>query len=284
MHQEYPEPGAADNVPRTGAAECCQPSAPAGAPKERSVALRPGVLMPDWSAVRDDSARTALSAIFDLIGVGRQKWSHLGATEDRVWRTVIERFAALGRAPGASEVASAAGLSPGVVAAELAKLRARDVVVLDGDARIAGAYPFTERHTGHNVVLCGKTLRAMCAIDALGIGAMFGADTKIASSCRHCGAGVQVETRAAGTALAAVAPETAVVWAGLHYADGCSATSLCTVLAYFCSDEHLAAWRRRDSRGETGFRLSMDEALQVGRAIFSPILRVECGDKDREAS
>lgn len=273
MHQEDPKPGVADNIPTTAAAECCRASARSGAPKERSVLLRPGVMMPDWSVVRDDSARTALSAIFELIGVGRQKWSGLGATEDRVWRAVIELFAALGRAPVATEIADAAGLSPNVVANELNRLRARDVVVLDGDAHITGAYPFTERSTGHSVVLRGKTLTAMCAIDALGVGAMFGADTKIASSCRYCGGQIHVKTQTAGTTLAAVAPETAVVWSGLHYADGCSATSLCTVLAFFCSDSHLSAWRAGEGAGQSGSRLSMSAALQVGKAIFMPILR-----------
>lgn len=273
MHLKNPGPGIAADVPKTEAVECCGPSVRSGVPGERSVLLRPGVMMPDWSVVRDDSARTALSAIFELIGVGRQKWSGLGVTEDRVWRTVIEQFAALGRAPVATEIAEAAGLSHDVVADELTKLRARDVVVLDGDARIAGAYPFTERSTGHRVVLRGKTLTAMCAIDALGVGAMFGADTQIASSCRYCGAAIHVETRTAGTTLAAVAPETAVVWSGLHYADGCSATSLCTVLAFFCSENHLAAWRVGEGAGHIGMCLSLGAALQVGKAIFVPILQ-----------
>jgi len=229
--------------------------------------------MPDWSVVRDDTERTALSGIFVLIGVGKQKWSGLRAAEDRAWRAVIELFAALGRAPVATEIADAAGLLPDVVAQELIKLRARDVVVLDGDGRIIGAYPFTEWSTRHSVVPRGKTLSAMCAVDALGVGVMFGADTKIASSCRYCGAAIRVEAWADGTAIASVAPETAVVWPGLHYADGCSATSLCTVLAFFCSEEHLTAWRAGERAGHAGFGLSMDAGLHVGKAIFAPILR-----------
>jgi hypothetical protein len=230
-------------------------------------------MMPDWSAVRDNTARASLSAIFGLIGVAQQKWSGLSATEDKVWRTVIELFAVQGRAPLASEIADGAKLSREQVADELVKLHARDVLVLDGDGRITGAYPFTERHTEHRVALGGKSLTAMCAIDALGVGAMFNADTEIASSCRHCAAAIHVKTCAGGTAIASSTSETAVVWAGLHYAEGCSATSLCTVLAFFCCEEHLAAWRAGEPVGHTGFCLSLDAALQVGRAIFVPILR-----------
>lgn len=241
--------------------------------RERAVLLRPGVTIPDWSVVQDGSAGMTLSAIFELIGVGRRKWSSLGEMEDRVWRSVIELFAEFGRAPLAAEIAGAIRLPQAVVADALTELGARDVVVLDDAGRIVGAYPFTERPTGHRVRLRGKTLTAMCAIDALGIGAMFSTDTDIESSCRHCGTAIRVNTRAAGAVLANTEPTTAIVWAGLHYAGGCSATSLCTVLAFFCSEEHLAAWRASASAGQSGHRLSMNEALQVGKAIFMPILR-----------
>ncbi len=273
MHQEgQPQEATAESLVAESARRCGA-SDRIDAPNERAVILRPGVMMPDWSVVRDDVARTALSAIFKLIGVGRRKWSGLGTREDRVWRTVIELFAALGRAPSATEIADAAALSPEHVADELAKLRRRDVLVLDGDGRITGAYPFTERKTGHRVTLGGKSLTAMCAIDALGVGPMFNADTEIVSSCKQCGATIHVETSAGGTAIGSRAPQTAVVWAGLHYAEGCSATSLCTVLAFFCRDEHLAEWRAGEPAGHTGFGLSLDAALQLGRAIFAPILR-----------
>lgn len=252
-------------------------AAPPDSPRELSVLLRPGVRIPDWAAVHDASARAALTAIFELVGVGRQKWSGIGEREDRIWRAVIELFAERGRAPDAAEIADATRLPREAIADALIKLQARDVVVLDGDGRIAGAYPFTERATGHRIRLGGKALTAMCAIDALGAGAMFATATEIESSCRHCGTAIRVDTRAAGTVLAKIEPMTAVVWAGLHHSGGCSATSLCTVLAFFCSDEHLAAWRAGASAGRSGHRLSMNEALQVGKAIFVPILRTTEG-------
>ena len=59
---------------------------------------------------------------------------------------------------------------------------------------------------------------------------------------------------------------------GVAYADGCAATSLCTVRAFFCSDEHLASWRETEHPDGKGFRLSMDEGLQTGVAIFAPLL------------
>jgi hypothetical protein len=68
-----------------------------------------------------------------------------------------------------------------------------------------------------------------------------------------------------------VSPSGAIVWSGIDYADQCSATSLCTVLAFFCCDEHLRSWREAN-REVKGFRLSMVEGFQVGRAIFMDLL------------
>jgi hypothetical protein len=250
--------------------------------EKRSVTIRPGVEIPDWSVVEDTTARQALAAIFDLVGAGR-KWNGTGATQDRVRRTVIQLYATLGRAPVLSEIADGAGLPPEAVADELPKLGERDAIVLDPAGQIVGAYPFTERRTGHRVSLGDRTLNAMCAIDALGTGAMLDIDTRITSSCRHCGAAVDVSTRAAGTDLALVTPQSAIVWIGMFHAGGCSATSLCTVLNFFCSDDHLAAWRRGAGQGQAGYRLSMAAALQVGRAIFSPILRPAVASSGRVA-
>ena len=60
---------------------------------------------------------------------------------------------------------------------------------------IVGAYPFSNQETGHRVTLDGRVLNAMCAVDALGIGAMTGRDIAIASGCRHCRAPIRITTR-----------------------------------------------------------------------------------------
>ena len=68
-----------------------------------------------------------------------------------------------------------------------------------------------------------------------------------------------------GMTLREVAPTGAVVWVGLRQSCGCAAETLCTELLFFCSDEHLARWRKdRSDR----YRLSPEEAFQVGKALF----------------
>lgn len=236
-------------------------------------ALRPGVLMPDWSLVTEPTAREALAASM-VVALRVEKWSGLSATEDRVWQAVLRGFPHSGAAPGTTRLAAGTGLDEAAVAEVLRALRRRDLVALDerGTA-VTAAYPFSARETGHRVRLDGlAAVHALCAIDALGMGAMLGCDTAIESSCPECGAPIRIATRDRGRALASVAPASAVVCAGIRYADGCGATSGCTVKLFFCSDEHLAAWRARVDPGGAGFRLSMEAALQVGKGLFVPML------------
>ena len=163
-------------------------------------------------------------------------------------------------------------MAPDVLGALIGKLESRDMVVLGPGGSITGAYPFTDRDTGHRVRLGDRLLNAMCAIDALGAGAMGHADATIDSTCPACGEAIHVETKHNGAALAAVSPAGAVVWSGIQYFDNCAAESLCTVIAFFCSDQHLKAWRDAKHPGAKGVRLSMDQGLQVGKAIFTPLL------------
>jgi hypothetical protein len=112
----------------------------------------------------------------------------------------------------------------------------------------------------------------MCAVDALGIGAMFDADVVIKSGCRACGGSIRIATRDRGVALDSVEPGTTVVWSGNHYEGACAATSLCTVIAFFCSEAHLEDRWRTNRLGSEGYCPTPDEAMQVGRALFAPVL------------
>ncbi|MEJ7013784.1 bifunctional organomercurial lyase/mercury(II) reductase MerBA [Sinorhizobium meliloti] len=235
-----------------------------------SFAVRPGVTFPDWSVVTSPVVRNALQAMVGSDHV-LNRWSGYDPATDRVRVALLQLYAKDGRAPIRSALAERAGLDETAIRPLLAELRRRDLVVLDGE-QIVGAYPVTDRETGHRVTLDGHVVNAMCAVDALGIGAMTGRDIAIASPCRHCGAPIRITTRQRGRALAEVAPSTAVMWQSVRYEGGCAASSLCATTAFFCSDEHLSAWRDERSADEPGFRLSIEEGLEAGRALFGPSL------------
>ena len=237
-----------------------------------SYAVRPGVTFPDWAAVTSPQAHEALVAIFEAIGAEKM-WRSYTPAEDGVRTTLLRLYAEQGRAPARDELAERADVSESTIRPILTSLRARDLVVLDADGeRIVGAYPWTDRATEHRVRLGERTLNALCAIDALGAGEMYGCDVEISSRCRACGAPITIATRDRGRAVADVQPGSAIVWSGIRQTDGCAADSMCTVIAFFCNDAHLAAWRAEHHPETPGFRLSLEEALQAGRAIFGPSL------------
>jgi hypothetical protein len=101
---------------------------------------------------------------------------------------------------------------------------------------------------------------------------MLDCDTEIESSCPECGTPIQIATREKGCVLRSVMPANAVVWSGIRYTGGCCASSGCKAKLFFCTDEHLATRRARSDPDGVGFRLSVGAALQVGKAIFVPML------------
>ena len=255
----------------TDPANMAEPMMPETATVDRpGVRLRPGVVYPDWSVVTSDAVVQMLAAYIDASGQVR-RWSAITEVEDRVRRVILEHYGATGRPPSEREMSSATGLAPRALSDVLAGLEARDMVLLDDDGGgVAGAYPFTEDDTAHRVTLDGRIINTMCAIDALGVGAMYDRDVVIASRCLTCGGPVRVETHDRGRALKRYTPARTVVWLGTGYAGGCAAKSACKSMAFFCSDDHLASWRK--DGGAEGFRLSIDEGLQAGRASFQPFL------------
>ena len=242
------------------------------------ITVRPGVTTPDWSVVTSGMVREALGAIFETCD-WEDRWAGLNEAEDRTRRAILEAYPRIGHAPSIDDLALTTGFAPDHLRGLVANLKARDMVGLDRDgATIIGAYPFIDRPTEHRMKWGETALHAMCAIDALGTGAMLGTDIVIESACRSCGAPIRIETRDQGAALADPSPRSAVVWTGIQYADRCAADSLCTVMAFFCSDGHLESWRDDQKPSANGFRLSLDEGLQMGRAIFMPLLAAASED------
>lgn len=237
------------------------------------IAMPSGAAFPDWSCVTSPVARAALEAAFEIERVER-RWAGLDGDGERVRRAVLEAYIEFGHAPSLSRLGETTGLDAESLRGRLADLARRDIVVVDGDGgAIAGAYPFVERDRGHHLRISGVEINAMCAIDALGAGAMCGEDAVIDSACAHCGGPIHIETRDRGAALAVVAPNDAVVRVGIEYANDCAADSICRVMSFFCSDAHLESWCDANHAHGESYRLAMDEALQTGKAVFAPMLK-----------
>jgi hypothetical protein len=141
--------------------------------------------------VTTEVARQALEGIL-AAGWYDRRFGDLGTAAASVLAAVLRLYVVEGHPPSAREIAAAAGISEADAARSVADLRRHDLVILAPDgATIRGAYPFTQATTVHAVtfVSYGHTLNSMCAIDALGAGAMCRADTVIRSRCHLCARG-----------------------------------------------------------------------------------------------
>ena len=212
-----------------------------------------------------------VAAIVDTVA-RRLAQANLSDLEDRARRYILWYFADTGRAPRLSELQRELQLpAEEDAAAILARLHDADLIVYDADTtRIAAAYPFSGEPTGHRVEIGDRTLHALCAIDALGIPFMLDAPGVIRSGCFWCHApiGVHVE----GGVVAAHWPASVVAWYHEKDSCGCTATSRCILINFFCSEDHLGAWRKANP-GEEGTALDLQEAMEAGRMIFGELLR-----------
>ena len=158
-----------------------------------------------------------------------ERYERQGVGEDLARRTVLDLYGREGRAPSKAALAADTGMDAASVSMALARLRSRDILVLDADTgEITGAYPFTDNETGHRVRLGAHVLNAMCAIDALGAGAMYGRDVAIESTCRRCAAPVRLTTRDNGAALDDISPSPTVVLLTVAITETSSEPSLTT--------------------------------------------------------
>jgi alkylmercury lyase len=239
-----------------------------------AVEIRPGVLRPDWSVVTTSAARQALRGrVLGRSGL-LEHWSRpLDTDADRIWQNLLRLFVRNGRPPRADEIAAESKLPCDSVTAILHELAGRDLIGLEpGTDVIRFAYPWTAAPSGHRVALGAHSLWALCAIDALAAARMYRADASIDSACTFCAGKIYVATALRGRALRTMSPPEAVVWYDFAFA-GCAAASCCPSIVFLCSDAHLEAWLSSLSPRPEGVRLSMTEALEVGGAIFGPVLR-----------
>lgn len=238
-----------------------------------SAELRAGVHRPDWSRITLPKAREVLQRRLAAHPSGVNGWAGLDEAEDKALTAVLRHFANHGRGPSMEDVAGTSGQPFDTMRRALETLRVRDLVVLDeSGASILAAYPFAAYPTGHRVTVGSQTVDSLCAIDALGTGAMCETKTTISSACAHCRKPIRIATSNSGMALAPVEPQTAVVWYTLTFS-GCVARSRCPSTVFFCHDDHLTAWRDSQGAQITGDRLAMEEALEIGIALFGPLLR-----------
>lgn len=145
-----------------------------------------------------------------------------------------------------------------------------ELVVLDakgGD--IVGAYPLTSEETPHHIEVNEHRLYAMCAVDALAVGAMFDVETKIESSCHVSGEAVSVHQK--GTEIWTAEPNGVCVGVRWQRLADCCAHAMCRQMVFLKDEATARAWQSSDPLSKELF--SLNDAIQFGEAFFKPLLQ-----------
>jgi hypothetical protein len=152
----------------------------------------------------------------------------------------------------------------------LERLRADDLVVVSKDGtRIVGAYPMTTEPTPHRLVLPGRTIHAMCAVDALSVGAMYGGEVEIESKCRVTHEPVRVKMD--GARIVSASPECVLVGVRWDKASGVPAAhSLCMEMVFLRDQTAAKEWSGGDFESHTV--LSLEQAAEFGARFFKPLV------------
>ena len=119
----------------------------------------------------------------------------MDAADIELRNATYRRFAELGRAPAAAEVAALTNWSEAEVRDAWRRLHDGHALVLDAAGEIRMANPFAAQPTPFRVEAAGTSWYANCAWDAFGIGAALHVDSVISAECADCHAPLQIEVR-----------------------------------------------------------------------------------------
>jgi hypothetical protein len=201
-----------------------------------------------------------------LAKVGTCPGERLDPAEREFYVWILRRFSEEGAVPGdaAREEAARRDLDFDKACGQLA---AEDLVHFDADGSVAVAYPFSGRPTSHRVLIDGRSVHAMCAIDALGIAPMFDRTIEVTSRDPITEAEIRVWLDPDGTGT--WQPNEAVVVAG-RCCEGAAFEGCCQALNFFASSENAERYLRE--RTVDGFPITIPQAIEVGRAMFGGVL------------
>lgn len=189
-------------------------------------------------------------------------------------RYILLYFARTGRPPPHSAIQRMFEWTPEEIEHALNTLEAQRVIYRDAaTGHILAAYPFSATPTAHHVMFDdGRAVFAMCAIDALGIPVMLNENARIEAQCAQCGQDIRVVVRQ--NTLTEVAPRDVRVWYAWGSECCIAALEQCPAINFFCSPDHLAAWRAGHPNSQ-GDDLAIDEAFARGQAVFGHLLKTE---------
>lgn len=203
------------------------------------------------------------------LGASRGRATPTGPAETAVHQAILRTFAEDGASPTVEDLEPVAQQFDSSATAILQRLHDADVIRTNTSGQVQSAYPFSASPTAHRVHLpSGIEVYAMCAIDALGISSMLGVDTTVTTSDAGDQTLIAVTVRGIHSHAQ---PTTTVVYVGAEAAQGPSADICCSHLNFFNDRDAAEAWAEAHPN-VSGIVLGLDEATELGAAIFGPLL------------
>lgn len=198
----------------------------------------------------------------------KERQQRLSQIEVKLHRTILRSFVERGRPLAKGEISrSQDAANPDTL---LDRLRACDLVVLDGRGEVVGAYPFTIEKTHHVVEVNGHRLQAMCALDALAVSPMFDLEVQIHSRCAS--SQVPIRLRQRDLELLEMEPSEDLLL-GIHWqkATTCAAHSLCREMVFLKDLDAAMRWQKIVPEVRELF--GPQEAARIAAQFFMPLLK-----------
>jgi len=184
----------------------------------------------------------------------------------QIHQTILRTYADTGAAPLTSELA----MTNSHVANILSRLQQLDLIVLDDNAEILGAYPFTSETRIHRVYINDHYVHCMCALDALAISPVFNCTTQVHSQCALTSKPVLIQQSGYNVLNQRQCDELflAMDWAASSE-NTCCANSLCKQMNFILGAERAHEWLLQSDQHEL---FSLPEAIAFAAQFFMPLL------------
>lgn len=214
----------------------------------------------DMTVVRDKAVADALPHLLTEWRM-KKRWATIDRQTVLLHHAILYTYLETGAPPDTNELHMG----------QLDDLCDRDLIVMAGNA-ITAAYPFSTKPTLHKVEINNISIANVCAIDALGSGAMAHKAARVTSQCATCKKDIVIDLGDDGLTVENTSPVAPRVWAGIVPISGCAANTQCQSMLMFCTQQHLDDWICTNKQKPDGFDLNVEQAVQLGSAIFRPFL------------
>ncbi|MFB0565619.1 MAG: organomercurial lyase [Candidatus Aminicenantaceae bacterium] len=175
-----------------------------------------------------------------------QPYSNLRRSEKEVLRFILNFVLKSGKAPTPKRIGDTLKRPSKDIIRTLDELEGKDLLLRrKGTQEIVSIYPFSLEATPHQLFLeKGKRLFAMCAVDALGMPAMFKRDVRIGSRCGKCKHNITVEIR--NEDIVSKSHPGIMIWRAGSQDSLPDAETCCPKINFFCSKEHVEEWKAKN--------------------------------------